>query len=152
MEEGRGEECVKVAQPQSPPSNFCVCSCQCLEEVQSLSPSLNVCVLMSMLGGGTVIISILNRVCVCAYVNAYPTLKCACAHINNWRWHSHNLQLFLNPSVCLVNAWRWCNHNPHFETCVCLLMSMLRGGGPFWDYKRKAHSFLKGHSPELKVL
>ena len=74
MEEGRGEECLKVAQPQSPPSNVCVCLCQCLEVVQI---------------------------------------------------------------VCV---------------CVCLPMSMLGGGGPFREYIRKAHSFLKGHSPEFKVL
>ena len=43
---GRGEEFSKVA--QSPPSNLCVC----------------VCVLLSMLGGGTATISILNRECV----------------------------------------------------------------------------------------
>ena len=43
---GRGEECSKVA--QSPPSNLCVC----------------VCVLLSMLGGGTATRSILNQECV----------------------------------------------------------------------------------------
>ena len=34
---GRGEECSKVA--QSPPSNLCVCSCQCLEVAQPQYPS-----------------------------------------------------------------------------------------------------------------
>ena len=43
---GRGEEFSKVA--RSPPSNLCVC----------------VCVLLSMLGGGTATISILNQECV----------------------------------------------------------------------------------------
>ena len=41
-----------------------------------------------------------------------------CAHVNVWRWHSHNRHV--EPGVCAYfNAWRWCNHNLHLETCVC---------------------------------
>ena len=122
---GRGEECLKVAQPVTTFKLLCELM-SCLEEVQSLSPSLNVCahvnawrwcdhnlhlemcVLTSMLGGGRAIISILT-VCVCALMSMLiPTLKRVCAHVNAWRCHSHNLHLFLN--------------------LECVLMSMLGGG------------------------
>ena len=43
------------------------------------SPPSNLCVLLSMLGGGTV-------------------STCAC--VNDWRWHSHNLHL--EPWVCVL--------------------------------------------------
>ena len=59
MEEERNAQ-TKVA--QSPPSNLCVCSCQCLEVAQ---PQSLVHVLASMIGGGIATISILNRGCVC---------------------------------------------------------------------------------------
>ena len=65
-----------------------------------------VCVLLSMLGGGT------------------ATIFSTCACVNDW-----------TVGVCAyVNAWRWHSHNLHLEV-VCLLMSMLGGGGmggPSW--------------------
>ena len=78
---------------QSPPSNLCVCSCQCLEvaQLQSFSTcacvndwrwhSHNlhlepwVCVLMSMPGGGIATISTLKVVCV---------FSCQCLVVEEW--------------------------------------------------------------------
>ena len=144
------EECLKVAQPQSH-LQTCVCSCQWFEVAQPQPPSwtgsvcayvnawrwylhLEMCVLMSMLGGGTAIISILNGVC--AYVNAYTHLE-TCAHVNAWRWHSHNLHVFLNHEcVCLCQCLEVVQpQSLPWNVCVRLPMSMLSGGGPSWDKK-----------------
>ena len=102
---GRGEECSKVA--QSPPSN--------------------VCVLLSMLGGGTATISILNRVC--QYLEVGATISifncvCVCPCLEVAQRYSNNLHLelcmcahvHLHLETCAhVNAWRWHSHNLHLD-------------------------------------
>ena len=75
------------------PSN-CVCSCQWLE----------VCV-CCQIGGGTATIAILNRECVLMSMlgggaTTISTLKCVCAPVNAWRWHSDNLHLELCVCFC----------------------------------------------------
>ena len=105
---GRGEECSKVA--QSPPSNLCVC------------------VLLSILGGGTATISILNQECVLMSIfgcgATISIFNCMCAHVHAWRWHSDTATISILNCVCVlmsmlistlklahVNAWRWHSHN-----------------------------------------
>ena len=77
----------------------------------TISTLKRVCVLMSMLGGGTAVISILN--CVCVQMSMLIPM---CAHVNAWRWQSHNLHVFLNHE--------------------CVLMSMLGGATTIPTLKR----------------
>ena len=84
---------------------------ECSNKGGTVSTFKLVCVLLSMLGGGT------------------ATIFSTCACVNDWRWHSHNLHL--EPWVCVlmsmhgggiatistlklcvfahVNAWWWRN-------------------------------------------
>ena len=110
----------------------------------TISTLKSVCVLMSMLGGGTAVISILNCVCVLMSM-LIPTLKRVCS--------CQCLEVAQPQSPCILEP----------RVCV-LIMSMLGGGATtiptlkrvcafahvnawwWWDYKRKARSFLKGNS------
>ena len=90
----------------------------------------------------------------CAYVNAYSHLEtCVLMSMLGGGTASYNLYVFLNHEcVCLCQCLEVVQPQSYLETCVRLPMSMLGGGGPSWDYKRKACSFLKGHCSSKQII
>ena len=130
VEEGRVEECSKVAQPQSPPSNICVCSCQCLEVAQPHSSSWTMCVLMSLLGGGTATIPALKRVWVrsCQWLEVVQPLSPPC---NLCEWSCQCLKVAQPQS-------------PPWNVCVysCQYLEVEEGEDLLGTIKESAASFL----------
>ena len=90
---------------QSPLSNVCVCSCQCLEVAQPQSPSLT------------------GSVCICQYLEVVQQSHlqlCMCAHVHAWRWHSDTATISILNCVCVLTSML-------ISTMKHVLMSMLGG-------------------------
>ena len=116
MEEVRNAQ-TKVA--QSPPSNLCVCSCQCLEVAQ---PQYFVHVLASMIRGGIATISTLKVVCVCS---------CQCLVVEEW-------EDLLSRHLLTVVTLSWSRHLLTVVTLSwsrhLLTVATLSWATQFWSY------------------
>ena len=124
------------------------------EERNAHSLHLQTCVcVLSMLGGGTATISILNQECVLMSIfgggATISIFNCVCVLMSmlgggtavQQQSPSSTVYVCSCPCCVFMSCLEWHSHNLHLETCVCLLMSML--GGEEWEdllgYKRKAY-------------
>ena len=91
----------------------------------TVSTFKRVCVLLSMLGGGTATISILNRECVLMSIfgggATISIFNCMCAHVHACRWHSNTATISILNCVCVLMSML-------ISTLKHVLMSMLGGG------------------------
>ena len=89
----------------------------------TVSTVKRVCVLLSMLGGGTATISILNRVLMSIFGGGatISIFNCVCAHVHAWRWHSDTAIISILNCVCVLMSML-------ISTLKHVLMSMLGGG------------------------